>query len=280
MRTIQTVERSFALLELLDSSDTGLGIREMARQLGLHPSNVQRLVNTLLQLGYVEPMSELKRYRLSYKALFLGHSLMSQDRLIDTAIGELNRIASEHEVGAYLAVLRDARAVYLLVIQGSGLVSVRVGVGDSAKLHSSAMGKALLTGLTGDQIKTLVGRGPLPSDTKNTIRNVSTLLEEIERVRACGYSISNEENYYGIVSVGAPVRDYSNKVVAAVSVAFPLPSNLEERITHLAPHVIETASRISRGLGWQDGGAGRDVGTKKSILKSATTRAGRARASA
>ena len=66
MRTIQTVERSFALLELLDSSDNGLGIREMARQLDLHPSNVQRLVNTLLQLGYVEPINELKRYRLSY----------------------------------------------------------------------------------------------------------------------------------------------------------------------------------------------------------------------
>ncbi len=245
----QSIDKGFALLELLDTAADGIGVREMARQLELHPSNVQRLVNTLSQLGYVEPVPNSKRYRLSFKTYFLGSSLLSQDRLTSTAMVELDRLANEHEVSAYLSILQDRAAAYLLAVQGRGLVSVRVTPGATTGLHSSAMGKVLLMDRREDEIRQLVGADPLPASTRNTITTTDKLLREIETAKEAGYTVSLEETYDGIISIGAPIKDFRGVIVAAISVALPLPSDLTGRVAFLAPHLIRAAQAISRGIG-------------------------------
>lgn len=247
--TNQSIERGFAVLELLDRAEKSQGIREMGRQLDLHPSNVQRLINTLVALGYVVPDEDTKRYKLSYKSLFLGHSLLRQDQLIGAATNELNKMAAEQEVGAYLAVLREDRAVYLMAVQGRGTISVGVTPGDSADLHSSAMGKALLLGKSEGDIRSIMGTSGMEERTRHTITNVDDLLRDVAIASERGYTLSMEENFYGVVSVGAPIFDHSGDVAASISVSTPYSPDLDELVGRLSAAVMACTQKVSFNLG-------------------------------
>ena len=56
----------------------------------------------------------------------------------------------------------------------------------------------------------------------------------------------------GRASTAAPILDRSGKIVAAVSISGPLTAiDLEARGAELGRTVVETADRISSGLGYQ-----------------------------
>ena len=54
--------------------------------------------------------------------------------------------------------------------------------------------------------------------TENTVKNIDTLLDKVEQDRKQGYSVSWEGETIGVASYGAPVRDYSGKVIGAISI--------------------------------------------------------------
>ena len=60
----QSLDRGLAILDLLDRAAEPMGIREIARELKLSPTIVQRLANTLAQSGFIEQVLETRRYKL------------------------------------------------------------------------------------------------------------------------------------------------------------------------------------------------------------------------
>lgn len=243
-QTNQSIEKCIALLELLDSVPDGLGIREIARRLELHPSNVQRLVHTLVKLEYVEQVPVGSQYRLGLKAYFLGQSYMRNDLITAAAMPEMERISSSLGLSTYLAVRRHNMAAYLHYIAGTTFMSVPVSPGDQLYLHSTALGKALISEMTEPELRNLLGDELLPERTPLTIRSFSKLMTDLEKTRSLGYSLVVEEDAFGIVSIGIPLRDNAGSIVAALSVALPLSSNLTERIAEIAPIMMAASANV------------------------------------
>ena len=73
--------------------------------------------------------------------------------------------------------------------------------------------------------------------------------EELEQVRRQGFAENRGESQVGMCSIAAPVRDRMGRVVASVSVAEHV-DDVDAGLRHLAGPVIETAKRVSAGLGW------------------------------
>jgi DNA-binding IclR family transcriptional regulator len=74
-------------------------------------------------------------------------------------------------------------------------------------------------------------------------------MEDCAKVRAHGYSLTNQEAFVGDISVAAPIFNESEAVVAAVNIAVPWPRWSVERVeAELAPVVIGAAGSISRAL--------------------------------
>jgi DNA-binding IclR family transcriptional regulator len=71
----------------------------------------------------------------------------------------------------------------------------------------------------------------------------------LAKVRRQGYALVNEENIPGVLSVGAPIRDRSGAVVAALSVAFPKYLDSGLTLESVEPLISAAALRISRLLG-------------------------------
>ena len=63
----QSLERGLDILEMIEAEGGDVGVRELARRLGLSPTIVQRLISSLALRGYIEKNSENARYRLGHR---------------------------------------------------------------------------------------------------------------------------------------------------------------------------------------------------------------------
>jgi DNA-binding IclR family transcriptional regulator len=245
----QSLERGLEVLEILDQSPGPLGVREMSRRLGLSPTIVQRLVNTLAEYGYIRQETDMKKYVIGYRAFGLGWRLTHDDRLISASIGILQELSSRHLLNSYLGVRRNDKALYLLTLQSEGPVAIRGMPGGTAHLHSTAMGKVLLAHLPVEEARRLLTAAPLAAVTERTITDPEALLDELGEVRQNGFAMVRGENIPGVQSIGAPLRDMSGAVVASISVAYPdnfFKPSFEVEAVRLT---VEAARAISKLLG-------------------------------
>ncbi|MDF3838261.1 IclR family transcriptional regulator [Cupriavidus basilensis] len=248
MTKSQSLERGLNVMELLNSSDRPLGPREIARQMSLSPAIVQRLLNTLTEKHYVRRDAVTKRYSIGYQILGIGASLMTKDAMLLETQRELQALANQMRVDAYLAVLQDTKAIYLLCIQGPGPVSVRCDPGQVILLHCSAIGKAILASFSDEEALKLLGTEPLPAVTPHTITDPLALVASLAQTRATGYAYVVDENVPGITSVGALIGDPSGQTRSAISAAFSRHITPELSIEQVAHWVVEAAHRINSRL--------------------------------
>jgi IclR family KDG regulon transcriptional repressor len=245
----QSLERGLDVLEMIEAENGDIGVRELARRAGLSPTIVQRLVSSLAARGYIEKNSETSRYRLGHRSLMLGASVERGDDFSVTARQELDRLAHEHHLNGFLAVLRGGRAIYLQAVQADGPVAIRVSLGSEMPLHSTAAGKVLLASLEDAEARKLLGHRKLLAITPHTITDPAVLLASLTKVRRQGYATVVEENIPGVLSVGAPITDRSGHVVAALTTAFPKYLDADRTLQGVIPLVTAAAARVSRSLG-------------------------------
>jgi DNA-binding IclR family transcriptional regulator len=244
----QSVARAIVVLNLLAGSNVPLGVRELARQLDVAPSIAQRLVRTLSKGGFVEQTEETSRYTIGYRAFLVGNAYIGQSSIHSAAMPELYALADQHITG-FLGVLRDRAVVYLANVQSNGPIALTHRPGSQTHLHSTSLGKALLAEMTDQQIRALLGNEPLPRLTSQTKVSVTQLISEMRSIRAQGYAINEEENRVGVFSVGAVVRDASNRVIGALSGGVPSSILNKKERTRIISLVIQAARNTSRRLG-------------------------------
>jgi DNA-binding IclR family transcriptional regulator len=245
----QSLERGLDILEMIAAEGSEVGVRELARRSRISPTIVQRLVSSLASRGYIEKNSETLRYHLGHRALALGSS---GERAFDFAVAarlELERLAHDYNLNGFVSVLRGGRAIYLLAVQADGPVAIKVSPGSEMPLHSTSAGKVLLAALDDGEARKLLGPRKLAAITPHTITDPGMLVVALAKVRRLGFATVNEENIPGVLSVGAPIRDRTGEVVAALSVAFPKYLDAGLTLHSVEPLVTGAARRVSRTLG-------------------------------
>ena len=247
----QSLERGLLVLETIDSSPEPLGGRELARQLGLSAAIVQRLITTLLAGGYIEQVAETRRYKIGYRSVALGMSSLRGDTMRVTSQACLTSLAQEHGLNGYLAVLMGDNAVYVLAVPSRHRVILRIDVGETLTLHSTALGRVLLAAAGDRRARELLGPGPLKQITPKTVLDPDEVIRQLADIRRLGYASVSEENISGFVSVGAPVRNSTGKVVAGISVAYAM-STVALSFDEVIEVTVDAAAKISRGMGCPD----------------------------
>ncbi|MDH7784861.1 IclR family KDG regulon transcriptional repressor [Ochrobactrum sp. 19YEA23] len=245
-----SLEKGLLILGLLKDTPEPLGVREIARRLELTPSVAQRLLNTLAAQGYVEQENG-RRYQIGYAVLGLAQHVFQRDRLLVLAERELKELAAGGCFNGFLGVRRGLVGIYVLAVQSDSPVVIRAHPGEAMMLHSTALGKALLFGMSDTMISELLGREPLKRLTERTVVDVDKLVEQLRLGRSLGYATAISENLEGVISVGAPIYDAAGFVTAALSIAFPRAVYPKVKIGDVARSVTAAAHRVSKGLGFE-----------------------------
>lgn len=242
------VIRTIAILETLSKHQT-INLEQLSKETKLPKATLLRFLSTLVSLGYVyRDSSDL--YSLTLKMFSVGSHGLEHIDLIHVANPIAQRLCDELGETVHMGVLEDDQAVYVLKKESSYTIRMYSRVGKSIPLYCTAIGKILLSGMQASDLKTYLERTNLKPFTPNTIRETETLQRELEQIRRQGWASDNEEHEMGTLCIGAPIKDYTGKIVAAMSVSWPLfRFNLEEK-ERITSSIVDACIRLSGLLGW------------------------------
>ncbi len=247
---VQVLDRVLGILDTLASDDADKTLAGLSERLGVHKSTVHRLLMVLERYRLVEKRHQNGKYRLGLKLFELGSKAVAQLDLRERAEPFLQRLVLETGETAHLCILDEGEVVYLEKVEASRTFRIPSRVGRRNPAHCTAVGKALLAFLPEKELTDVVRKRGLRAYTRNTITTVAHLQSELQRIREHGYTVDNEEIEEGLRCIGAPVRDYSGKVVASLSIAGPASRLTEEKIPPLARSVMAAAHDLSAALGY------------------------------
>jgi len=246
---IQAIERAVAILNAFSAETPELGVTELAERLGLHKSTVHRFLVNLEAGGLVERNARTARYRLGLRIFELGGLVLQQMNLWDEALPFLEGLVRDTGETGHLAVLDGGEAIYIERVEARRALRIPSAVGRGYPAHATNLGKVLLADLAPDRLRQIVGEGPLGAFTPHTITDPSELEAELERIRAQGFAVDNEEYDDGLRCIGAPIHDHTGQVVAAIGIGGPVTRVTPARLAPLAELVMAAARGLSRRLG-------------------------------
>jgi DNA-binding IclR family transcriptional regulator len=248
---IQSVSHALDLLEQFRDDVDELGVTELSKRLNLHKNNVFRLLATLESRNYIEQNKVTENYRLGLKTLELGQTFIKQMGLLRQARPILERLVRECNETTYVAVLKDFQIVYLDVVETDMTVRVVPRVGTQLPAYCTAAGKAQIAYMSEEELTKYLPSKELKRYTPNTITDRQALKGQLKQIAEQEYAIDNEELDLGVRCVGAPIRDYTRRIVGAISVSGPSMRLTDERIEkELIPKIRKAAEEISQKLGY------------------------------
>ncbi len=217
-RPVGSVARAIALLDALAESETGLGVNELARRIGVNASTASRLLATLEASGLVE-RSPGGPFRLGLRLVALSDRVLGQLDVRQRARPLLTRLAAQTGETATLSVPSGGDAVTVdFVPSGSSVVSM-ARLGRPSVLHATAVGKIVLAfGASGDARP---AADSLPAYTERTITDPRALLDEVQSVRERGYAEAIGEREPDLGALAAPVFGRGGELSAILGVQGP-----------------------------------------------------------
>jgi len=254
-RYSQSLERGLAILSCFTPTRPVLGIADIADHLGMSRSTTHRYVITLVALGYLEQGAS-RKYRLGLRVTDLGMSALNSTGLREHAYPYLQELRERTSYTVALGVL-DGPEILLInrarsFRRGPNGSELDLQAGSRLPAYCTSIGKLLLAHLPDRFQRELFTSMKLTRRGPNTITTKKALRDQLERVRAAGFAVDDEELAPGIYSISTPVRNEDREVVAAVSIAAHSSMiSLDEMIEALGPHVVSTADNISARLGYR-----------------------------
>ncbi len=247
--SVQSVERTFDILEVLAATEGELGILDLSNRVGLHASTVHRLLATLVLRGYARQSHQTGRYSLGPRALLLGRAYSDHSTIWAEAHPFLQRLVEGSGETANLSTLDGDQAVYIDQVASPHLVRMFAVIGRRVPLHSTGCGKVLLAHLEPSERARVIHEKGLPRSTRYTISSAAELERELADIRRRGYAVDDRENDEDVRCIAGPVRDHTGKVIAALSISGPTARVTKERIPDMCRLVVTVATELSATLG-------------------------------
>lgn len=238
--------RVMAILEVLASADPvaypdGLSVADVARMLGREKSVVSRQLKSLLESGMVARRPS-KRYELSWRLFSLAVRAGDQ-RLTKLAAPVLLKLTETVRERTHLSVLSDGEVLTVLSEGSRRSIEAVNWVGHTIPLYRGSSGMALLLDYEDEYILELIQRGePRISD-----REAREFLDQVRLARRRGYTVANRVFDPDLVGIGAPVRDFTGEIKAAVNISGPA-FRVEPHIQALAGPLLSTARTLQAAL--------------------------------
>lgn len=241
MRVLQSLSRGLEALDVLRNNGGSARLTDIALALGVEKPNASHLLKTLVAAGYAT-QDDSRRYVLTDKARApepapdACHSLEDIVACKEDWRPALEQLVARTGECAHLAVLVDKRVWYIDKIDSTLPLKVDHPIGSLSPLHCTALGKAFLA--FGDARDT----GPLTGYTPKTITSAEALADEIDRTRARGYAVDDEEFAPGVRCVARPIMDAHGRMIAALGVSGPSVRVDDARLAELGEMVTSVTA--------------------------------------
>ena len=231
--SVRALERGLDILSCFQGASAPIPLTAIAGSVDLSLSTALRILGTLEKKGFITRDEATKRYSLGPSLLGLTSAAQRMNSLATLALPSMQALNARYDETVSLYQLSGKQRVCIQRVNSSHPLRRVVSIGDILPLGIGAGGKVILAWLDFTDDPEFAGLAPL-----------------LAQIRANGYAIGFNERGEGIYGLAAPVRNYSGKVVASVSLSGPLARFEPDKLTELANSVMSAANEVSAAQGW------------------------------
>lgn len=232
---VQVIARAASVLRALEGRPEGLSLGQIAKEVGLARSTVQRIVAALAQEEFVVEAHPGRGVRIGPALVRMGASMNSNF----SEVLHPHLFALREEVGETvdLSILSGGSAVFIDQITGNQRLVALSGVGERFPLHCTANGKAILSCFAEEDAERLIEKS-VAEFPGYPLGDRKKLLRELDTIRRKHLAFDLGEHGEGISAVGVATLDNFGRPVA---VSIPAPT---QRFEARREALVEALSRL------------------------------------
>lgn len=249
-RAVGSVARAIDLLEAIAASDSGLGVNELARRIGVNASTASRLLATLSDAGLVQ-RTEGGPYRLGLRLVGWSERVLAQLDVRQLARPLLARLVAETGETATVSLPGEGEAITVDFVPSAASVVSMARVGRPSVPHATAAGKVMLAfavagaGVPGGA----VGGGDLVAFTDRTITDPAVLERELAVVREHGWAEAVGEREPDLAALAAPAFGRGGELAAILGLQGPAARLPAAKRRALRAPLLAAAAELTHALG-------------------------------
>ena len=236
-----SVDRAFAILELFERERRPLSLKELAEFCGIPASTCHNLVHTLLKRAYLYPSGHRKDLYPTRRLHDMGATILAYDPLLQRVEPIMEDLRNATRETVILGKRQKDIIVYLDVLESPEVIRYSARAGDTKPLHSTCIGKSMLSAMKPSDMAQWLANHPVPRVTDNTITDPELLSADIEAGRQRGYFITRGENVADVVALAVPIS--LNNELYGLAVAGP-----SHRISGRCDDVAQALKRAQASL--------------------------------
>lgn len=241
------LEKGLDILELLADRPEGLSQSEIARALGRTVGEIFRMLNCLVERGYLSIQRPSDRYILTLKLFELAHRHAPIDRLLGNALPLMKEFATAAHQSCHLALIEGGHGVVVAQVDSPGHIGFAVRVGSVIALGATASGRVLLAFQTPEDRQRILVKAAHDTELGDTAR----LQRELEAIRGRGHEEMESTRIRGVHDLSFPVFDHRGSAIAALTVPFIERLDVADQGSraHTREALARASARLTASLG-------------------------------
>ncbi|MBR0874013.1 IclR family transcriptional regulator [Bradyrhizobium tropiciagri] len=240
------IQKVCAVLRVL-AQRSPLRLTDIADATSLNKATTLRILNSLIEEGFVSRVSGAKTYELGQEARVMAVGARRSVDIAELAQPSLLRLSERSADTALLSVRSGVEALYLARSVGSNPLQPNyLQIGSRRPLGVGAGALALLVWLPDAEIEAVI-EVIVPRLAKSPRITPKFLREKIAVARKAGHTVLIDAAFPGMGGVGVPVRDETGEVVAALSIG-AASDRIRRREGELADMLKKEAQVLARAM--------------------------------
>jgi len=167
------------------------------------------------------------------------------------ALPIMRHLTQQTGLTCHLAILDGSDAVYIEKVEPEGFIRMDTWVGRRMRVHATSVGKALVAHIPQESLEQILRVAGMEKRTSKTITTLPRLLKELEKVRAQGYAVDDEENNLGARCVGASVFNERGAIEAGLGLSGTTQQVSPQTMPRIVEALKDAARHISMGMGYR-----------------------------
>ncbi|MCC8982652.1 IclR family transcriptional regulator [Bradyrhizobium acaciae] len=240
------IQKVCAILRVL-AQRSPLRLTDIADTTSLNKATALRILNSLIEEGFVSRVAGAKTYELGQEARVMAVGARRSVDIAELAQPSLLRLSERSADTALLSVRSGVEALYLARSVGNHPLQPNyLQIGSRRPLGVGAGALALLVWLPDAEIEAVI-EVIVPRLAKSPRITPKFLRERIAMARKAGHTVLLDAAFPGMGGVGVPVRDDAGEVVAALSIG-AASDRIRRRESELADMLKKEAQVLARAM--------------------------------
>jgi DNA-binding IclR family transcriptional regulator len=249
-KTLKDLAKITSLFNTLQIEERS--VTEISKALGMFPSKVSRMIRTLENEGFFEKNLENGKYRLGVQFFELGMAYVFNFPLRKVLRPHLEQIFKELNLTTSWGILRNDKVIVVDRIQNLNIDLLTHRVGLNLPIHSTSIGKVLLTYLPEKEQDRILKSTNLIKFTNGTIVDQKLIKKHLKLILERGYATDEGETHEDLNCIAAPIRNGNGEVIAAINLMDEKSRTSAEKLFGFVDYLKAKALFISRQLGYRN----------------------------